>query len=61
MREKINDKENRNTIGKISEIKSWFFKKIKKICKPLARLIRGVKRHNSLIPGITQNCKFHKY
>ena len=30
----------KETIAKISKIKSWFFEKINKTCKPLARLIR---------------------
>ena len=28
------------TVAKINEIKSWFFKKISKIDKPVARLIK---------------------
>ena len=30
----------RETIAKINKTKSWFFEKIKKIDKPLARLIK---------------------
>ena len=30
----------KETIAKINETKNWFFKKIKKIDKPLARLIK---------------------
>ena len=30
----------KETIAKINETKSWFFEKIKKIEKPLARLIK---------------------
>ena len=30
----------KETIAKINEIKSWFFEKINKIDKPLARLIK---------------------
>ena len=36
----INDKERKETIGKINKTKAWFFHKINKIDKPLARLIR---------------------
>ena len=36
----INAKETKVTIGKINKGKSWFFEKINKIDKPLARLIR---------------------
>ena len=35
----INAKETK-TIGKINKAKSWFFEKINKIDKPLARLIK---------------------
>ena len=33
-------KEMKETIGKINKTKSWFFEKINKIDKPLARLIK---------------------
>ena len=33
--------ESRRTIEKINKTKSWFFEKINKIDKPLARLTRG--------------------
>ena len=36
---KINEKEIKETIAKIHKAKSWFFEKINKIDKPLARLI----------------------
>ena len=36
----INEKEMKETIAKINRTKSWFFEKINKIVKPLARLIR---------------------
>ena len=42
----INEIETKKTIEKISETKSWFFEKINKIDKPLARLING-KREDS--------------
>ena len=35
----ISEKETRKTIAKINKTKSWFFEKINKIDKPLARLI----------------------
>ena len=35
----INEKEMKETIVKINKTKSWFFEKINKIDKPLARLI----------------------
>ena len=36
----INEKEMKETIVKINKTKSWLFKKINKIYKPLARLIK---------------------
>ena len=38
IRSGINEKEMKETIAKINKIKSWFFEKINKIDKPLARL-----------------------
>ena len=40
IRSEINEKEMKETIAKISKAKSWFFEKINKIDKPLARLIK---------------------
>ena len=40
IREEINEKERKETIEKINKAKSWFFEKINKIDKPLARLIK---------------------
>ena len=40
IRGEINAKETKETIAKINKAKSWFFKKINKIDKPLARLIK---------------------
>ena len=39
-RAEINEIEMKKTIAKINETKSWFFEKINKIDKPLARLIK---------------------
>ena len=39
IRAEINEKEMKETIAKINKTKSWFFEKINKIDKPLARLI----------------------
>ena len=36
----INEKERKETIAKINKTKSWFFEKINKVNKPLARLIK---------------------
>ena len=40
IRAEINEIETNKTIEKINETKSWFFEKINKIDKPLARLIK---------------------
>ena len=36
----INAKETKETIAKINKTKSWFFKRIYKVYKPLAKLIK---------------------
>jgi len=43
----INEKEMKETIVKINKTKSWFFEKINKIDKPLARLIKKKRRIKS--------------
>ena len=40
IRAEINAKETKQTIAKLNKAKSWFFEKINKIYKPLARLIK---------------------
>ena len=40
IRAEINEIETKKTIAKIKETKSWFFEKINKIDKPLARITR---------------------
>ena len=40
IRAEINAKETKETIAKIHKAKSWFFERINKIDKPLARLIK---------------------
>ena len=40
IRAEIHEIERKKTIAKINETKSWFFEKINKIDKPLARLIK---------------------
>ena len=40
IRSEINEKEMKETIAKINKTKSWFFEKINKIDKPLARLTK---------------------
>ena len=43
----INEIETKITTAKINETKSWFFEKLNKIDKPLARLIKKKKGENS--------------
>ena len=47
IRAEISEKETKETIAKINQTKSWFFKKINKIDKPLARLIKEKKGEES--------------
>ena len=47
IRTEINEKEAKETIGKINKAKSWFFEKIDKIDKPLARFIKKKKGEKS--------------
>ena len=48
IRAETNEKETKETIAKISKTKSWFFEKIKKIDKPLARLIKKKGEKNQI-------------
>ena len=48
IRAEINAKETKETIAKINKAKSWFFKKINKIYKPLARLIKKQREKNQI-------------
>ena len=47
IRAERHEKETKDTIVKINKTKSWFFEKINKINKPLARLIKKRKRIKS--------------
>ena len=47
IRAEINEKETKETIAKINKARSWFFEKINKIDKPLARLIKKKKGEES--------------
>ena len=51
IKSEINEIETKKTIAKINETKSWFFEKINKIDKPLARLIKK-KRERTQISKI---------
>ena len=48
IRTEINDKETKETTAKINKTKSWFFEKINKIDKPLARLIQKKREKNQI-------------
>ena len=48
IRAEINEKETKETIAKINKTKNWFFEKISKIDKPLARLIKKKREKNQI-------------
>ena len=48
IRAEINEEETKETIAKINKAKSWFFEKINKIHKPLARLIKKKREKNQI-------------
>ena len=51
-RAEINAKETKETIAKINKAKSWFFERINKIDKPLARLIKKGSKIKSIKLGM---------
>ena len=48
IRAEINAKETKETTAKINKAKSWFFERVNKIDKPLARLIKKQKEKNQI-------------
>ena len=48
IRVEVNAKETKETIAKIKKPKTWFFEKINKIEKPLARLIKKQRQKNHI-------------
>ena len=48
IRAEINEKETKDTIAKMNNAKSWFFEKINKKEKPLARLIKKQSKKNQI-------------
>ena len=48
IRAEINAKETKETIAKINKPKSWFFDRINKLDKPLARLIKKQREKNQI-------------
>ena len=59
IRAEINEKETKVTIAKINKTESWFFEKINKIYKPLARLIKKKKGEESNQQN--QKCKWRNH
>ena len=57
IRGEINGKQTKETIAKFNKTKSWFFEKINKIGKPLARLI---KKEEKTIKSIKLEMKMEK-
>ena len=51
----INAKETKETIAKINKTKSWFFERINKIDKPLARLINKQREKNQINKIVSEN------
>ena len=48
IRAEINAKETQEIIAKINKAKSWFFEKINKIDKPLAKFIKKQRKKNQI-------------
>ena len=48
IRAAINEKETKEALAKINKTKSWFFEKINKIEKPLARLTKKKRKKNQI-------------
>ena len=55
IRAEINAKETKETIAKINKTKSWFFERINKIDKPLARLINKQREKNQINKIVNEN------
>ena len=48
IRAEINEKYTKETVAKVNKAKSWFFEKINKIDKSLARLIKKQREKNQI-------------
>ena len=55
IRAKINEIETKKTTAKINETKSWFFEKINRIDKPLAKLIKKKRERAQINKIINEN------
>ena len=51
----INTKETKKTIAKINKTKNWFFEKLNKMDKPLARLIKKQREKNQINKIVSEN------
>ena len=60
IRAEINEKETKQTIAKINKAKSWFFERINKIDKPLARLIKKQREKNQINKIRSENGEKYK-
>ena len=60
LRAEINAKETKETIAKINKAKSWFFGKINKIDKPLARLTKKKREKNQVNKTRNENGEITK-
>ena len=57
IRAELNDIETKSTIVRINESRSWFFEKIKKIDKPLSRLIKKKREMTQIIKIRNKRCE----
>ena len=57
IRAEINAKETKETIAKIDKTKSWYFAKVNKIDKPLARLIMKQREKNQINKITNENAE----
>ena len=55
IRAEINANETKETIAKINKAQSWFFERINKIDKPLARLIKKQREKNQINKSRNEN------
>ena len=60
IRAEINAKETKETTAKINKAKSWFFEKINKIDKPLARLTKKKREKNQVNKTRNENGEITK-
>ena len=60
IRAEISAKETKEIIAKISKTKSWFFEKISKIDKPLARLIKTLIKKGRIIKSTKLKMKMER-